>query len=226
MAGRLRPAIERTGRTRLHRTWGLVTQTMGPGLSAHHFAGPVDSRSGRGAQRGEQARRIHINHLISVVCNMRCAGARGRRRAGGSARRSRGNVCEHGVRCRADQRRPVRSRGNAGAGARFSGRGRPDRTGRGGRHPRFRGDGAPAGLRRCHGEDATRSRRQDSGRRPQDADDLASAATGAGGARPAVPVSRVPESPLRRAPHSALGRWRRNEGRQPGAVMPIATYMF
>ena len=89
--------------------------------------------------------------------------ARGCRCAGGRAGRSRGNVRDvkdgsGGIRP-AKRRCPARSRGNAGGGARRSVREQPDRAGRSGRDPRFGRDGPAAGLRRCHGEDATRSRR-------------------------------------------------------------------
>ena len=58
------------------------------------------------------------------------------------------------------------------------------------------------------------------GRRPQDADHFAGPAQGAGGARPAVPVSGLPEPPLRRASRAALGRRRRYGARQSRIAVP------
>ncbi len=84
------------------------------------------------------------------------------------------------------------SGGTAGDGCRP-----PDRAGRGGGHPRLRGDRAAPGLRRGHGQHAPRPRRRDPRCRPPHPDHLASAAPGAGGPRPAVPVPGLRQRPLR-----------------------------
>ena len=103
--------------------------------------------------------------------------------------------------------------------------GRPpaDGAGRGGRHPRLGGDGQAAGLRRGHGQHATRPRGGDPRRRPPDPDHLAGSAPGVAGARPSMPVSGVPAPSRRRSPYRALGGRRPDRARQPGAALPPAS---
>ena len=84
----------------------------------------------------------------------------------------------------------------------------------------FIGNVAASRLRRRRRAVDPRRPRHRSRRRPQDTDDPRSHPPRLGRSRPAVPVSGLFGAPLRRAPHRALGRWRTNQPRQPGAPMP------
>ena len=163
-----------------------------------------------------------------------CVEAADRRRP-----RSRGNACDGARGGRRARRRIADARGNAGPGrtrpttttadvapvsgdtAHASSR-PPDRAGRGGRHPRLRGDGPAPGLRRGHGHHAPRPRRRDPRRRPPHPHHLAGPAPGAGGPRPAVPFPGLRQPPRRCSPHRALGPRRPDRARQPRAAVPPA----
>ena len=89
--------------------------------------------------------------------------------------------------------------------------------------PRFRGNVAPAGVRRERRRDAPRRGRARPRRRAQDADDSHRHSPRAERPRHAVPVSRLCRQALRRPPHRPLdGRWT-DEPRQPGAAVPAAS---
>ena len=93
-------------------------------------------------------------------------------------------------------------------------------SGRSALHGRFRGNVAAPFLRRLGGADAPRRRGRGPGRRAQDPHDPAIDPAGAQGARPQLPIPRLHRPSLRRPSRSALGRWRRDEPRQPGAALP------
>ena len=197
------------------RSRGRNGSGRGTGADLRAAAGGRDRCTG-GMRAGRRSGPGDGGRPVSGGC------ARGCRCAGGRAGRSRGNVRDvkdgsGGI--RAKRRCPARSRGNAGGGARRSVREQPDRAGRSGRDPRFGRDGPAAGLRRGNGDHETRFPWRDPGCRPEETHDLAGAAPGAGGPRPAVQVSRVPESPLRLAPRPALGGRRGHCARQPGATV-------
>ena len=104
-----------------------------------------------------------------------------------------------------------------------SGLPRPGGAGRSGWHPCLGGNRPAAGLRRRHRRDAAWSKWPGARCRPQEAHDLTGPAPGAGGPRPALPVSRLSGPPLRRASRAALGARRRHGARQSGVALPAAS---
>ena len=118
----------------------------------------------------------------------------------GSGLRHRGvRRCQPSPWCTYPARIADRTAGGASTGSPQS-----DSAGRGGRYPRFRGDGPAAGVRCRDGEDAAWHGRRSAGRWPQDPGDLSCSAQSAGGPRPAVPIPGVSGSPLRRPSRKAL----------------------
>ena len=165
---------QRRHETRSLRTWvdddgmvvvrGRLTPEVGAVLR-RALEAACDQAWGKGAAAGEVEKVVEAAEALAPTLAQRRADAIGRLAecalAGGLDRGTAGDRYQVVVHADAGAlaEKPDVPAGTSGFDTRFSSAERSGRARRSGRHPRVRGGGATAGLRRCHGEDATRSRR-------------------------------------------------------------------